>query len=200
MNNLKKFEEFSISENSNYPMGAEYNPDAPWNQEDPDLTRSSEVKPGDLKFDLIASDYQEIAILNKKGTNEIYAMYFEPSDEEFMEYMEVERMYTGRDEDGEADYEYDWDNAEVDDDAILAYATDKANSEGTGEGLSGYEDGLISKIDTELAEDILKVLVYVQNKYGDKWKRTWSEKYKAEGLDKMIKLLSDLSGSSTQEM
>jgi hypothetical protein len=198
MKNLKKFEDFSVSENDNYPMGANYNPDAPWNREDPDVTRGYEIKSGDLKFDLIGSDYSEIAILNKRGTNEIYAMYFEPSDDEFREYMEVEREYVGRDEDGDPEYEYAWDNAEVDDDAILGYATDKANSEGTKDGLSGYEEGFISKIDPELAEDILGTVNYISNKYADKWRRTWSEKYKAEGLDNMIKALSELIGSSPE--
>ena len=57
------------------------------------------------------------------------------SSDEFRDFMEVEMEFVGRDEDGDPDYEYDWENAEVDTDAILAYATDKVNSEGTGKGM-----------------------------------------------------------------
>ena len=159
MKNLKTFESFSLSEfeSGYYPAGTEFNPDSPWNREDPKTTRGVDISTDKQKFNLEASDYSEFAILKKKDDGNLYAIYFEPSSDEFRDFMEVEMELVGRDEDGDPDYEYDWENAEVDTDAILAYATDKLNSEGTGKGMYDWESDKITLLDPEIAEQILGI-------------------------------------------
>lgn len=163
MKNIKTFEDFSITEGESgwYPAGTEFDPRAPWNQSDGDSIRGVDLKPGEIKFDLIGSDFSELALLKKKDDGKIYAMMFDPSSDEFRDYMEVEREFVGRDEDGDPEFEYYWDNAEVDDDAILGYASDKVKADGLGAGMDDFESDLISLIDLEIADLFLSVF----NKY-----------------------------------
>ena len=113
------------------------------------------MKPGDIKFEVVNSDYSEIAVLKDKTEGKFYAMAFDSRDDDFKDYLAVDREYIGRDEDGDPEYEYDWDNVEVDDEAIEAYATDKASSEGLGKSLSDFEDGKISLLTPEVAEEVI---------------------------------------------
>lgn len=152
MKNLKTFESWG---SGYYPPGAENDPRAPWNQRDPEYIRGVDMKPGDIKFEVVNSDYREIAVLKDKTEGKFYAMTFDSTDDDFKDYLAVDREYIGRDEDGDPEYEYDWDNAEVDDEAIEAYATDKASSEGLGKSLSDFEDGKISLLTPEVAEEVI---------------------------------------------
>lgn len=152
MKNLKTFESW---ESGYYPAGAENDPNAPWNQRDPEYIRGIDMKPSDIKFEVINSDYREIAVLKDKADGKFYAMTFDSSDDDFRDYLAVDREYIGRDEDGDPEYEYDWDNVEVDDEAIEAYATDKASSEGLGKSLSDFEDGKISLLTPEVADEVI---------------------------------------------
>lgn len=197
MKNIKTFEDFSISESESgyYPAGAQYDPNAPYNQKDPETTRGVNISKEKLKFELVASDYSEFAILKKKDDGNLYAMMFEPSSEEFMDYMEIEMQAVGKDEDGQPDYEYDYENAEVDDDAIIAYATDKHLSDGTGKGMYDWESDKITLLDPEIAAQILSVSKFVIDKMEKAGSHTSfynREKYK--GLKKMTELLQPLAG------
>lgn len=151
MKNIKTFESWG----SNYPAGAEYDPRAPWNQRDPEYVRGIDLKPSELKFDVVHSDYSEIAILKRKDDGKIYAVVFDSTDDGFKDYMQVDREYIGRDEDGDYEYEYDWDNAEVDDEAIIAYASDEAKYNGLGNNFNDYENGKVTLVNSEIAEEII---------------------------------------------
>ena len=115
MKNLRTFESW---ESGYYPPGTEFDPSAPWNQRDPEYIRGVDMKPGDIKFEVVNSDYREIAVLKDKAEGKFYAMPFDSTDDDFRDYLAVDREYIGRDEDGDPEYEYDWDNVEVDDEAI----------------------------------------------------------------------------------
>ena len=95
---LKTFEDFSIGNtsesNDNYPAGAANDPNAPWNKEDYDTDRNSTLKQSDLKFDLVASDFSEYAILKEKSTGKMFAVAFEP--DELEDYVEYEKIPVGR--------------------------------------------------------------------------------------------------------
>jgi len=146
---IKTFESFS-----NYPMGAANDPNAPWNQSDADTIRGIEIDSSKMRFDLLYSDYSEIAVLKDKKTGSLYALAFDSYDDDFKDYMEVSREYIGKDEDGFPEYEYDWSNAELDDDAIEGYVDDKVDAEGTGSGISDFEDGKVSLMDPEVAKEV----------------------------------------------
>ncbi len=152
MKNIKTFESWS-----NVPAGSESDPRAPWNQKDPEFIRGIDLKSTDLKFDIIHSDYSEVALLKKKDDGKIYALYFDPTDENFRDYMQVDREYIGKDEDGFPEYEYDWDDVEVDDKAIISYASEDAKYNGLGKGLSDYEEGKVTLINSEIAEEIINM-------------------------------------------
>lgn len=152
MKNLKTFESWG---SGYYPPGAENDPSAPWNQREPDYIRGIELKPEDIKFEVINSDYKEMSILKDKSEDKFYAMAFDSTDDKFRDYLAVDREYVGRDVDGDSAYEYDWDNAEVDDEAIGAYATDKASLEGFGKSIMDFERGKISLLTPEIAEEVI---------------------------------------------
>jgi hypothetical protein len=152
MKNLKTFESW---ESGYYPAGAENDPSAPWNQRDPEYIRGIDMKSGDIKFEVVNSDYSEIAVIKDKAEGKLYAMTFDSTDDDFKDYLAVDREYIGRDEDGDLEYEYDWDNVEVDDEAIESYATDKASTEGLGKSLSDFEDGKISLLTPEVAKEVI---------------------------------------------
>lgn len=189
MKNIKTFEDFSLSESESgyYPAGTEFDPRAPWNQTDANTVRGIDLKPGEIKFDLIGSDFSELALLKKKDDGKIYAMMFDPSSDEFRDYMEVEREFVGRDEDGDPEFEYAWDSAEVDEDSILAYASDKAKEEGLGSGMDDFENDLISLVDMEIASLFLSIF----NRSKEAMERTGKHtsfmyKYKYESLVDVI--------------
>jgi hypothetical protein len=195
MKNIKTFESFSVNEfeSGYYPAGTEFDPKAPWNQGDPDTFRGTETPSSKVKFDLIGSDYAETAILKKKDDGKLYAVYFDPGTEEFMEFMEVERELVGRDEDGDPEYEYNWENAEVDDNAILAYATDKA-TEGIGLGMTGWEDGKVTTLDAQVAEELLSLYTFITDKMEKAGTHTsYSNKEKYKELNKLKELLTPIA-------
>lgn len=183
MKNIKTFRDFSITEGESgwYPAGTEFDPSAPWNQSDANTVRGIDLKPGEIKFDLIGSDFSELALLKKKDDGKMYAMMFDPSSDEFRDYMEVEREFVGRDEDGDPEFEYAWENAEVDDDAILGYASDKAKFEGLGSGMDDFENDTISLVDPEIASLFSKVFGRAKEELEKTGKHTsflYKDKYK----------------------
>jgi len=158
MKNLRTFESW---ESGYYPAGSEFDSRAPWNQRDPEYIRGVEMNPNEIDFKVINSDYSEIAVLKNKKDGNFYAMYFDSTENDFRDYLAVDREYIGRDEDGDPEYEYNWDNVEVDDEAIEAYATDKASSEGLGKSLNDFEDGKISLVTPEVAEEVISFYEFV---------------------------------------
>jgi hypothetical protein len=158
MKNIHSFEQFSfgVNESDNLPPGAEMDPSAPWNQPDYETERKSDVKQSNLKYKVIASDYTEHAIVEEKGTGKLSVIFFDPSEDDFRDYMEVPYQMVGRDEDGDPEYEYFYDEAEVDDKAIEAFASELPVDK-KGKGLDFYESyfNSLTEIDEELAQHLL---------------------------------------------
>ena len=187
MKSIKTFEDFftgSTSEsNDNYAPGSAYDPNAPWNKEDYDTDREVNLKPAEIKFEVVATDHREFAILKEKATGKMFMVGFEPSEME--EYVEYERIPVGRDEDG---IEYEYEYMEPDDYAIEAFATDKARNEGTGKGLSDFESSKVAEIDMELAKDMYDSLVQFLDKYS--FSNTRQDEMKK--VQKMVEVLKGL--------
>jgi hypothetical protein len=86
----------------NSPMGADYNPDAPWNQKDDEYRDKTVNK--NQQFNLLVNT-GESAIFEKDG--ELYYFYYDNINrDDFMDYADVPKVYTGQDEDGLPDYDY----------------------------------------------------------------------------------------------
>ena len=163
---IKPFNTFiNESESGYYPAGTEHDPSAPWNQKDPDIDRNIDWIDGRegatrAKFTLVASDYSEFAVLRHKETGDLYCAYL--AGEEIDDYMPYEKTYVGRDEDGDPDY--DTEKLDMDDEAIIAMATDMFDDGDAGEGLSAWEDGaVLCKMDAELMDEIKQYLDFQIN-------------------------------------
>jgi len=143
------------SESGYYPAGTEHDPNAPWNQKDDDIYR--EISWIDergakerIKFDLVATDMSEYAVLRHLETGDLYLAYL--AGDEITPYMPQIRELVGKDEDGFADYDYM--EMDMDNEAIIAMASDEL--ENAGEGVKDYEDGkALVKIDAELKDYLL---------------------------------------------
>jgi hypothetical protein len=151
-NFIKPFQTF-VNENREsgyYPAGTEFDPSAPWNQTDPDVERENDWIDGRgakdrVKFSLVEADYREFAILKHLENGELYIAYL--AGDEIEEYMPKAKQYVGRDEDGDADYEYE--DLEMDDAAIIAMASDYESE--AGNGMESWDNAeVLVKIDDEL--------------------------------------------------
>jgi hypothetical protein len=156
-NFIKPFQSF-VNENREsgwYPAGTEFDPSAPWNQKEPDVTRDvdwidSKGANERIKFDLLATDYSEFAILKHLKTGEVFVAYL--GGDEIEEYMPKYQEAVGRDEDGDVEYEYT--DAEMDDAAIIAMASDYEDQ--AGNGLADWENGgVLAKLDADLASSLI---------------------------------------------
>lgn len=147
----------------NYPAGAGSDSNAPWNQEDLKSNRGYDIPDADLNFELLVTDNKEFAIIKDKKSSIEYMLSFDSSDEDFKEFIAVPFGVIGNDDDGLPEYEYDWENAEVDDKAILLYASYEVKENGFGDGADDFEEGMVSKIDAELAEDVIEMMENYSN-------------------------------------
>lgn len=153
MKTLKTFDSFinssALESNENFPPGAANDPSAPYNMPNYDVERDITIKPFDLKFKIVATDYKEFAILKEKSSGKMFMVGFSPED--LQDFVEYEKIPAGRNEDG---IEYEYEYLEPDDYSIEAYATDKINTEGAGKGLDDFESSKVSEIDAELAQNM----------------------------------------------
>lgn len=138
-----------VDEN-NYPAGAD-NSSAPWNQNDSNASNPKVASK--TKLEPIAFN-REIVLF--KGPDGLYVFYYDNIDKkEFMEYASVPRHYVGKDEDGQAEYDYDFDAAEIDGEVIGHYVNDRLDTLTKGEGLEAYEQGVdLVKIDEALKQEL----------------------------------------------
>jgi hypothetical protein len=136
----------------NSPMGADYNPDAPWNQKDDEYRDKTVNK--NQQFNLLANT-GESAIFEKDG--ELYYFYYDNINrDDFMDYADVPKVYTGQDEDGLPDYDYgDW---EMDDSTVSNYLNDKVDNLNVGFGYESYENGAdFVKMDEPLKSEVMSI-------------------------------------------
>jgi hypothetical protein len=142
----------------NLPMGADYHPDAPWNQRDD--VYSDKINPENKQFN-IAANTGESAIFEKNG--ELYYFYYGNMDkDDFKDYADVPKLYVGKDEDGMPDYdEGEW---EIDDEVVSNYLNDNVDSLNVGYGQESYDNGAeFVKIDEPLKSEILSVPSFKNN-------------------------------------
>lgn len=151
--------ELTEYDNYNYPMGADANPNAPWNQKDPSYTRAS-INANQLAFEGVHLN-KEFAILKDKS-GDLYALYYDNIPEEDLNSISdelgfTEKEYVGKDEDGMPDFEYHY-NWQNDDDEKLAILAAYADSIGNnyGEGKQHWESGEFElvKMDDELKAEL----------------------------------------------
>lgn len=141
------------TEASNYPMGSENDPRAPWNEKD---QVSSAKTPETESLEVIAYN-NEIAIL-KSHKGELFLFYYgDINRDEFSEYASVTRRYVGKDENGEPEFEYDK-NFDIDADVISNYVNDNITMLKVGVGPTDWENGYdLIKIDDALRQELLSL-------------------------------------------
>lgn len=145
--------ELEMESDGYLPAGAEYDKNAPWNQ---DSELSTPTKPKQRMFNVVYYN-REIVILNDKEGNQYAFIYDSIPREDFEEYAEIPRVYIGKDEDGDPEFEYsdDWD---IDEDVLDRYINDNLKNISYGVGLGDFEEGKdIVKIDSELKADLMKL-------------------------------------------
>ena len=138
-------------DNYNYPAGADADPNAPWNQEEPDIREPK--TPEKIELKVLASNH-DIAIVQAPD-NSLYCFHFAFKDkEDFAEYAPVIRRYVGKSEDGpEYDYDTDFD---IDSDVISNYVNDNLKTLTKGEGIAAWNEGVdLVKIDEPVKQEIL---------------------------------------------
>jgi hypothetical protein len=162
-------------EEDNYPMGADNDPNAPWNQED--LPAGKGPKQQIIDLQLWVDEY---AFFTKDGKLFVYNVESADNDE-YEEYASREETYLGRDEDGMPDVEYgEW---EMDEDIINAYVNDNLEHLSTGKGLDAWENGTdLVEVDQALAQDLLRVAKYIRD---PKTAESFVKTLKSIGLDEM---------------
>lgn len=134
-----------------YPAGAEHNPNAPWNQQEPKSNR--ELTPSKQYVDLKYMN-PEIVILKDLNSGELYVFdYFQLDKDLFKPYAE---RYGFTDSQG--DIEYD-DEFEIDDETIENYVNDNFQEMSKGEGFEDFERNKtdLVVIDEELKDELLKL-------------------------------------------
>lgn len=169
--------ETEVVEDSNVPVGANSNPKAPWRGGD---DKSTPNKPKEIKLEVVAYN-REVAILKDPQGN-LYTFYYDHiNNNEFMQYAAVTRRFTGKDEEGQPEYDYDED-FDIDADVISNYVNHNLDKLSKGEGLGAYESGIdIVKIDEPLKQELLnlydkdknfiKVLNPVAENFGDSFNK-----------------------------
>jgi hypothetical protein len=140
----------------NYPAGAQYDSNAPWNQVDPVAKSQAKEHP----FNLLGW-HQETAFFEKGG--KYYVFSVESVDRgDYSDYAAREEFFNGYDEDGMPDVDYgDW---EMDSDVIDNYVNDNYKHLTYGRGLDDYENGIqIVEVDKPLLQDLMSTAKYIKN-------------------------------------
>lgn len=138
----------------NYPYGSENDPNAPWNKKDPHVNTGKNTMQERFRTVSISD---EVAILKDSESEDFYVLSVDNIDKnDLYEYGDLEYEIVGRDEDGDPEYEYDYDNFEVDNGVINGYVNNNIDKISRGEGLDDFESGkLFVKIDEELMNELM---------------------------------------------
>lgn len=143
----------------NYPMGAKYDKNAPWNKTD-DVRQGK--SPQNTIFDLIWSNNEFAVLKDKKGTQ--YVMYLDALNKEDLEpYADIKRTHTGND-DGIPDFDYDdW---SINGDVIQRYVNDNIKSIKVGKGIDAYESNRYDLIllDPAMKKYMMSYAKHITNK------------------------------------
>ena len=157
MKQLRKIirkELFNLYEN--YPVGAENDPKAPWNQLNSKITAIK--KP---KTDLFIVIYfgKEITILkNTKDGSKWFFFNDSVQKEDYFPYSGAEgkSVFIGKDEEGEPNFETEYDSWNLNGQIVQDYVNDNLEILSKGEGINDYESGVdLVKIDELVAHEII---------------------------------------------
>lgn len=140
---------------SNLPAGAEYDKDAPYNQEEPVVKKG--YRPSQEKYMPVWYGYNAGIIIVKDANGKLYTFDYNVLDEKDVEEY-ANREVIGYDEDGWPEYS----DIEFDGDMLTAYVNDNLDKLTTGVGEEDYSDGVdIVLID----QDLKNYLLDFANKY-----------------------------------
>lgn len=114
-------------------------------------------KPNPQNFSIIKDDGREAMLLKDNTTNKIWFFYYDHIDKkDFSEFGEVEKTYIGKDEDGDPEYEYDYENYEPTEDDKLEYIKGNIKDFTIGKGVDSHENGDdLTEVDMMLAHVLL---------------------------------------------
>ena len=134
---------------------AEEENDISVNQQPQDIT--TPTKPANNK--LIPIAFNKEIILLKSPESDIYVFYYDSvNKDDFMEYASVPRKYIGKDEDGDPQYSYDFEDVEIDSDVVSHYVNDNLDKLSKGDGIDAYEQGVdLVKLDEPLKQELLSL-------------------------------------------
>ena len=145
----------------NYPMGAEHDSNAPWNQAD--NTRKGETA-DEISFKVIWYSHNAGFVIVKDKKGRLYVFNTEMVDnDDYEPYADREEEVLGQDEDGMAEVELgDW---ELDGEVIENYINDNLGEVKVGKGLDDFESGNYhaAEIDDEIRQDLMGTVKYISN-------------------------------------
>lgn len=149
----------SIKEESGYyPTGAQNDPNAPYNREDPEAEIEGKSKNGPssgIEFKVAEMDSEYALLKDPKDPKSLYAAWIDdPKGIGLEEYRESYRNAIGKDEDGDIDY--DVESGEITEESIENWIWNEVEKKDIGEGIDDLESGnfIVVKFDDEVAIDI----------------------------------------------
>ena len=117
----------------------------------------NKLAPNPSNLSIIKDDGRECMLLQDTSTGKKWFFYYDHIDkQDFSEFGEVDKTYIGRDEDGDPEYEYDYENYEPTEDDKLKYVKAKIKDFSIGKGIEGHDNGDdLVEIDQMLAHVLL---------------------------------------------
>jgi hypothetical protein len=117
----------------------------------------NKLAPNPSNLSIIKDDGRECMLLQDTSTGKKWFFYYDHIDkQDFSEFGEVDKTYIGRDEDGDPEYEYDYENYEPTEDDKLEYVKAKIKDFSIGKGIEGHDNGDdLVEIDQMLAHVLL---------------------------------------------
>lgn len=162
---------------------------------DPDPDYWQPTTPSKDEFETVYHDDEYFILQNKKG--EYYLWYIDNAERsDYKEYAYVERHYTGKDEDGDPQYDDD-DDWEVDGGVVERYINDNLDSIEMGAGFDDFEDGKFAKIDQALFDDVYSLMTGILKKQ-EEYAQTGETPKNAKGEE--IKFFRPYSHNQLREL
>jgi hypothetical protein len=115
---------------------------------------------------VIKDDGKESMLLRDRDTNKIWFFYYNHIDKkDFSEFGDVEKTYIGKDEDGEPEFEYDYENYEPTESDKLEYIKANIKNLTIGKGVDSYERGDdLTEVDQILSHVLLDTFIKFTHK------------------------------------
>ena len=120
-------------------------------------TENNPLAPDQSNLSVVKDDGKEAMLLKDSSTNKIWFFYYDHIDKkDFSEFGEVERTYLGKDEDGDPEYEYDYENYDPTESDKLEYVKANIKNFTIGKGVDSYESGDdLTEVDQMLSHVLL---------------------------------------------